>query len=226
MRVSVLSYFITEFAAYLLGAMPTGYLVGRAKGVDIRTVGSKNMGATNVFRTVGKALGIFVLLVDALKGYAACALIAPLVFNWLAPHYSGLVAAFQNEPVEFQLRLKVIAGVGAILGHNYTCWLNFKGGKGIATTAGVMGALVPWALLIVVIVFAVLFAATRYVSAGSIAGAAALPFATWFTTQNIGLTIITGALGALAIVKHKKNIQRLMAGTENRIEFKTKEAAK
>ena len=226
MRVAVLCYFITGFGAYLLGAIPTGYLVGKAKGVDIRTVGSKNMGATNVFRTVGKALGIFVLLADALKGYAACALIAPLVFNWLAPHFSGLFVSFQNEPVEYQLRFQVIAGVGAILGHNYTCWLNFKGGKGIATTAGVMGALVPWALLVVVIVFAVLFAATRYVSVGSIAGAASLPFATWFTTHNLSLTVITGALGALAIAKHKKNIQRLLSGTENRIEFKTREAAK
>ncbi len=222
----MLCYFITGFAAYLLGAIPTGYLVGRAKGVDIRTVGSKNMGATNVFRTVGKALGIFVLLADALKGYAACAFVAPLVFDWLAPHFSGLFVNFQNEPMELQLRFKVIAGVGAILGHNYTCWLNFKGGKGIATTAGVMGALVPWALLIVVLVFAVLFAATRYVSVGSIAGAAVLPFATGFTTHHLGLTLITGALGVLAILKHRKNIQRLLNGTENRIEFKSKEAAK
>ena len=224
--MAVLSYIVTVFAAYLLGSIPTGYLVGKAKGVDIRTVGSKNMGATNVFRSVGKTLGIFVLLVDVLKGYAACALLAPHVFNWLAPHFSGLYVYFQNEPVEFQLRFKVIAGIGAILGHNYTCWLKFKGGKGIATTAGVMAALVPWALLIVVVIFFVLFAATRYVSVGSIAGAAALPIATWFTTQDAGLTAVTGVLGALAIFKHKKNIQRLIAGTENRIEFKKQEAVK
>lgn len=209
----VLSYIFTLLAAYLLGSIPTGYLIGKAKGVDIRTVGSKNMGATNVFRTVGKALGIFVLLVDALKGWVAVVFVSQL-----APHLFSDAALADH--------LRIVAGIGAILGHNYTCWLNFKGGKGIATTAGVMAALVPWALLIVVVVFAVLFAATRYVSVGSIVAAAALPFATWFTTQNTGLTIITGALGALAIIKHKKNIQRLMAGTENRIAFKTKETAK
>ena len=211
--MAVLSYIITGFAAYLLGAIPTGYLVGQAKGVDIRTLGSKNMGATNVFRTVGKTLGIVVLLVDALKGWVAVA-----VVSQLAPHFISNAASADN--------LRITAGIGAILGHNYTCWLKFKGGKGIATTAGVMAALVPWALLIVVVIFFVLFAATRYVSVGSMAGAAALPFATWFTTQDAGLTIITGALGALAIFKHKKNIQRLMTGTENRIEFKAKEAAK
>ena len=222
----LLSYILTAFATYLLGSLPTGYLVGKAKGVDIRAVGSKNMGATNVFRTVGKALGIFVLLVDALKGYAACALLPPLVFNALAPHFSGPVVSFQNEPVDLQTRFYVVGGIFAILGHNYTCWLKFKGGKGIATTAGVMAALVPWALLIVVGLFAVLFAATRYVSVGSIAGAAALPFATWFTTHDPGLTAISAVLGALAIFKHKKNIRRLMNGTENRIEFKKPEAAK
>ena len=89
-----------------------------------------------------------------------------------------------------------------------------------------MGALVPWALLIVVGLFIVVFAATRYVSVGSMAGSAALPFATWFPTHDVGLTVITGLLGALAIFKHKKNIQRLMNGTENRIEFKKTEAAK
>ena len=210
----VLSYIITALAAYLLGSLPTGYLVGRAKGVDIRTVGSKNMGATNVFRTVGKTLGIFVLLVDALKGWVAVTFVSQI-----APH------VFSNAAPEDYLR--ITAGIGAILGHNYTCWLKFKGGKGIATTAGVMGALVPWALLIVVGLFFVLFAATRYVSVGSIGAAAALPFATWFTTHHdVGLTVISGVLGALAIFKHKKNIQRLMNGTENRIEFKKTEATK
>ena len=209
----VLSYILTALAAYLLGSFPTGFLVGKAKGVDIRTVGSKNMGATNVFRTVGKKLGIFVLLVDALKGWAAVALISKL-----APHLLSSTA-----PEDY---LRITAGVSAILGHNYTCWLQFKGGKGIATTAGVMAALVPWALLIALAVFILFFVATRFVSVGSIAAAAVLPFATWFTTHDVGLTAISTALGALAIAKHKKNIQRLMDGTENRIEFKKQEAAK
>ena len=206
-----MSYVLTLLAAYLLGSLPTGYLVGRAKGVDIRTVGSKNMGATNVFRTVGKALGIFVLLVDAAKGWAAVALLAP----WVA-HTMVIGGALGGLPV--------VAGVGAILGHNYTCWLQFKGGKGIATSAGVFIALVPWALLVALAVWIVLFAATRYVSVASIAAAAVLPVATWFSTHAPGLTAVAGVLAAMAIYKHKKNIERLLAGTENRIEFGKKKA--
>jgi len=212
--VSILSYVLTLPAAYLLGSLPTGYLVGRAKGVDIRTVGSKNMGATNVFRTVGKTLGILVLLVDAAKGWAAVALIAPWVGHAISP----------GADLDW---LRVVAGIGAILGHNYTCWLQFKGGKGIATSAGVFVALVPWALLVALGVWIVLFAATRYVSVASIAAAAVLPVATWFSTHEPGLTTVAGVLGALAIYKHKKNIERLLAGTENRIEFgKKKEPVK
>ncbi len=202
----VLSYCLTFLAAYLLGSFPTGYLVGRAKGVDIRTVGSRNMGATNVFRTVGKLLGIFVLLADALKGWLAVAAVAPLLWS-----------GFSHDALPVGLR--VVAGVGAILGHNYTCWLKFKGGKGIATSAGVFIALTPWALLLALGVWMVLFAATRYVSVASMAAAAVLPVAAWFTTREPGLTAVAGVLAALAIYKHKKNIERLLAGTENRITF-------
>jgi glycerol-3-phosphate acyltransferase PlsY len=209
-----LSYCLTFLAAYLLGSLPTGYLVGRARGVDIRTVGSKNMGATNVFRTVGKTLGILVLLVDALKGW--------LAVTWLAP---AIWQAFSHETMPVWLR--VVAGIGAILGHNYTCWLQFKGGKGIATSAGVFIALTPWALLIALGVWIVLFAATRYVSVASMAAAAALPVAAWFTTRDAGLTAVASLLGAMAILKHRKNIERLRAGTENRIVFgKKPEAAR
>ena len=207
----VLSYVFTFLAAYLLGSLPSGYLVGRAKGVDIRTVGSKNMGATNVFRTVGKALGILVLLVDALKGWLAVAVVAP----WMAH------AFVSNASPGW---LPVVGGVGAILGHNYTCWLQFKGGKGIATSAGVFLALVPWAFLIALGTWILLFAATRYVSVASIAAAAVLPVAAWFTTHDAGLTAVAGVMGALAIFKHKKNIERLLAGTENRIELGKKKA--
>jgi glycerol-3-phosphate acyltransferase PlsY len=201
-----LSYCLTFLAAYLLGSIPTGYLVGRAKGVDIRTVGSKNMGATNVFRTVGKGLGIFVLLVDALKGWLAVAVAAPLI---------GQVFLSEAAPVW----LKVVAGVGAILGHNYTCWLKFKGGKGIATSAGVFIALVPQALLMALIVWIVLVVATRYVSVASIGAAAVLPVATWFTTRDVNLTGVAAVMAAMAILKHKKNMERLRAGTENRMTF-------
>jgi acyl phosphate:glycerol-3-phosphate acyltransferase len=219
--VPVLSYVIVAVAAYLLGSIPTGFLVAQAKGIDIRTVGSGNMGASNVFRTVGKTLGIVVLLIDAFKGYAACAFFPALIFNWLAPHFSGLFRYFQDEPVEIQMRFYVVAGIFAVLGHNYTCWLGFKGGKGIATSAGVYLALAPWALLIAAVIFFLVVLATRYVSVGSISAAVALPAAVWILPpHNLLLGVVTTVLGVMAIYKHKGNIQRLAAGTENRFQLK------
>ena len=164
---------------------------------------------------------------DALKGYAACALLPPLIYNWLAPHYSGLYVTFQHEPAELQMKFYVLAGVCAVLGHNYTCWLKFKGGKGIATTAGVYIALAPWPLLIALVVFILAVVITRYISVGSITAAIALPAAVWIMSpQNLLLGIVSTALGALAIYKHKSNIQRLMAGTENRLGKKSSTAEK
>src|SRR6187551_448444 len=148
--VEIAAYIVTALAAYLLGSIPTGYLVARAKGVDIRTVGSGNIGATNVFRILGKPAGFFVLTVDALKGFVACFFVGPLVHRLLA---GSLENDFANH--EF---LKITGGFLAILGHNYTCWLKFKGGKGIATTAGVLIALTPGAFLIVLAVFILVFA--------------------------------------------------------------------
>ena len=115
-------------------------------------------------------------------------------------------------------RFATIAGIFAVLGHNYTCWLKFKGGKGIATTAGVYLALAPWAVLVGLVVFILAVLLTKYVSVGSIAAAIALPATVWIMTpHNLFLGIVTTALGALAIYKHKTNIQRLMAGTENKL---------
>ena len=218
------SYILTALAAYLLGSIPTGFLVAKAKGIDIRAAGSGNIGATNAMRVLGKPAGIFVLLLDALKGYVACKFLPPLIFNWLVPHFSGLFVYFQNEPVELQTRFYVVAGIFAVLGHNYTCWLKFKGGKGIATTAGVYLALAHWPLLIALAVFILALLLTRFVSAGSISGAVALSAAVWILPpHNLLLGIVTTALVAMAIYKHKGNIQRIAAGTENRLQFKKKE---
>jgi glycerol-3-phosphate acyltransferase PlsY len=115
------------------------------------------------------------------------------------------------------LLLEVVAGIFAVMGHNYTCWLKFKGGKGIATTAGVYLALSPEALGIALAVFILAILLTRYVSVGSIAAAIALPTAVWILQPDFCFGMVTTALGALAIYKHKSNIQRLMAGTENRL---------
>ncbi len=220
----ILGYVIIAVAAYLLGSIPTGFLVARARGIDIRTVGSGNIGATNAMRVLGKPAGIFVLLMDALKGYIACAFVPPLIFNQLAPHLSGLAVYFQNEPVELQTRYYVVAGIFAVLGHNYPCWLRFKGGKGIATSAGVYLALAPWPLLIALGVFILALLTTRYVSVGSLAAATALPAAVWILPpHNLLLGIVTTVLGLMAIYKHKGNLRRLAAGTENRLQFKKKE---
>lgn len=214
-----MSYLLTALGAYLLGSIPTGYLVAKAKGIDIRSVGSGNIGATNAMRVLGKPAGIFVLLMDAAKGFAAVALLAPFIAE--PSTLCSVITIVEPSGVQVGdsviANAKVIAGVCAVLGHNYTCWLKFKGGKGIATSAGVFLALAPLALGICVAVFAVALLLTRYVSVGSIAAALALPVAVWFTRDDTLLRVVTIVLGALAIYKHKTNIQRLIAGTENRI---------
>jgi len=202
-------------AAYLLGSIPTGYLAARARGIDIRTVGSGNIGATNAFRILGKPAGVFVLVADGLKGFAASA--------WLADFVIQLFAAVPEHEY-----LKIVAGICAVLGHNFTCWLKFKGGKGIATSAGVYFALAPLAAGISLGTWIIVFALGRFVSVASIAAAVALPTAVWLTTDSLFLGIVTTALGLLAIFKHRDNIQRLLNGTERRFGQKsaTSEATK
>lgn len=214
--VEWVSYIVTALAAYLLGSIPTGYLVGKSRGIDIRTVGSGNIGATNVFRILGKPAGIFVLLVDALKGFLACRFVGMLVHRWLAGPLADESAT--NET------LRIVGGLFAILGHNYTCFLKFKGGKGIATSAGVTLALLPMAMGISFVAWVLLFAATRYVSVASMGAALVLPFAAWMTGCSGRMILVAAAIGALAIYKHRTNIQRLMNGTENRF-GKKKEAS-
>jgi glycerol-3-phosphate acyltransferase PlsY len=208
--VPILSYILTALSAYLLGSIPTGFLVAKAKGIDIRCVGSGNIGATNAMRVLGKPAGIFVLLMDVLKGYAAV---------WLCT----ILVKKLNADADVET-LGIIAGICAVLGHNCTCWLKFKGGKGIATTGGVYLALAPWAVLVALAVFILAILLTKYVSVGSIASALALPTAVWVTPpHNLFLGSVTTALGVMAIYKHKSNIQRLMAGTENRLGKKKEE---
>ncbi len=221
----VLAYILTALGAYLLGSIPFGYVVAKAKGIDIQKAGSGNIGATNAMRVLGKPAGIFVLLMDAFKGYAACAFLPALIYNSTAPHFSDPLAWFQSEPVEIQARFMVLGGICAVLGHNYTCWLKFKGGKGIATTAGVYLALAPWAVLAALVVFILAVVLTKYVSVGSITAAIALPVTVWvMSPNNLLLGIVTTALGALAVWKHKSNIQRLLAGTESRLGKKSEGA--
>ena len=207
-----MTYLLVAVVAYLIGSIPTGFLMARAKGVDIRSVGSGNIGATNVFRILGKGPGIAVLLTDALKGFLPARFLPGLFLQGLP----------MNDPKYQQLAL--VAGFFAIIGHNYTCWLRFKGGKGIATSAGVLIAWVPMALLITLGSWIVVFAVSRYVSLASVAAAVVLPFAVWGTGENATMIGIATILSALAIYKHRANIQRLIAGTENRIGKKKEQA--
>ena len=211
----VLGYIVLVLCAYLLGSIPTGYLVARARGIDIRTVGSGNIGATNAFRVLGKPAGAFVLIMDGLKGYAACI--------WLTDF---LMRAFDVQ-LEHPITERAFAGFAAILGHSFTCWLRFKGGKGIATSAGVYFAVAWLPVAISLGLWIVFFFATRFVSVASIVAAVALPAGVWATFGNhksVALGIATTALGAMVVWKHKGNIARLKAGTESRISFGKKSA--
>ncbi len=197
-----MGYFVAVIMGYFLGAIPFGFLAGKLKGVDLRKEGSGNIGATNALRILGKPVGITVLALDALKGALAC---------WLAPSVV-LAAGAVATPL-----IPIVTGFAAVLGHNYTCWLRFKGGKGIATSAGVLLALTPGGLGIALGTFLVLLAVTRIVSIGSIGAAAVLPFGTWLCGGRGALLVVTVTMGLLAIYKHRANIQRLIAGTEPRI---------
>lgn len=202
----IFAYILTALAAYLLGSIPTGFLVGKARGIDLRKAGSGNIGATNAFRQLGTFAGILVLFVDALKGWVA--VMGTLVIcHWLWPSAKDLEREW----------LEIVAAFLAIVGHNYTCWLWFKGGKGIATSAGVLLALVPGPLAIILTIWIILFFLTRYVSLASICASFTLPFAVWLTGRSEKLILITSAMAALAIYKHRSNIQRLLNGTESRL---------
>ena len=196
--------------AYLVGAIPFGLLIARLKGVDIRAVGSKNIGATNVFRCVGKGWGVLTFVLDAAKG-----LVPALVFPWLQgqcglPVPQGLAGSFG-----------LLCGIAAILGHNFPVYLKFKGGKGVATSAGVVLGVAPAAVGLGLLGWVVLFGATRYVSVASIGAAAIVPLAGWWLYAQAGLflPVVLTLLGVLIIARHAKNIQRLLAGTENRFQF-------
>ena len=203
----IVAYIVTALVAYLLGSVPTGFLVGKARGLDIRTVGSGNIGATNVLRALGKPAGVAVLLTDALKGWLAVEVVGMVVGPGLFPEAGPVTREW----------FRICAGLCAILGHNYTCWLNFKGGKGIATSAGMLVALVPIPLLIILGVWIIVFALTRYVSLASMSASFTLPFATLVIGGSLRLVLVTAGMAMLALYKHKANMKRLLNGTESRI---------
>lgn len=218
--MQLVGYLVVVVVAYLLGSIPTGFLVAKARGVDIRAAGSGNIGATNVFRVLGKGPGILVFAVDVLKGFVACEVVAGLGC-WIAGHGFYWFAA-SNAPLAAEW-FPILAGFVAVVGHNYTCWLGFKGGKGIATSAGVLLALFTHALLVVLGIWGVVFAVGRYVSLASVAGAFWLPVFVWYFGYSHQRFWISVIMTVLAIYKHKSNLQRLIAGTEHRFGDKASE---
>jgi len=196
--------------AYLIGSIPSGYLAGLSKGVDLRKVGSGNIGATNALRVLGKKWGYAVFAADAFKGWLTVTL-ALLVGERFLPDYA--------------IPCGVLAAGFCVIGHNFPVWLGFKGGKGIATSGGIMIGLFPiWVFLFGITVWTVLFFTTRYVSIASIGAAVSLPTSSAVLTL-MGLcdwlrVAIAGILCLLALWRHKPNIERLLAGTEKRFEKK------
>jgi acyl phosphate:glycerol-3-phosphate acyltransferase len=193
-------------AFYLVGSVPTGYLLGRSRGLDIRKHGSGNIGATNVWRVLGRNWGLLAFASDFLKGFLLLYLLRKL--------------SFPDDGAWPVSLLLVICGLAAIIGHNYTPWLGFKGGKGIATSAGVLGALMPPVLGVALSLWIIATLVTRYVSVGSILAAVVLaPCAAWFYPGEWVYFGLACLAGGLAVWRHRSNIQRLIAGTESRIEF-------
>ena len=197
---------ISALLGYLLGSIPFGLLVGRLKGVDIRQHGSGNIGATNVVRVIGKKWGILVFALDALKGLLGV-IIAMEVAGGRTASSAGL--------------LGIAAGLACVLGHNFPVWLKFKGGKGVATTAGVLVGLLPWAALVAFVTWGVLFYTTRYVSVASMVAAVVIPVVVWvMERQATPLFWFSVVVAALGLLRHRSNFKRLLAGTEPRFEKK------
>jgi glycerol-3-phosphate acyltransferase PlsY len=200
----LLPYAVAGIAAYLLGAVPFGLLVARIKGIDIRKVGSGNIGATNVFRSVGKGLGILTFTLDVAKGY-----VPAKVFPWVA----GLAGMDVDHST-----MGVACGLLAVAGHNWPVYLGFKGGKGIATSAGALLGFAPLATLVGLGTWAVVFGVTRYVSVGSIAACVAVAGGSWWLCPGSGtlVPVVLTLLGAVGVWRHRTNVRRLLDGTEHR----------
>jgi glycerol-3-phosphate acyltransferase PlsY len=196
-------WLLTLTMAYLLGSIPFGYLLVRLfRHQDVRATGSGNIGATNVARSGGKALGMLTLLLDALKGF-----VAVLVAMHFAPD-----TAHGPSP------LAAATAVAAVLGHVFPVWLKFQGGKGIATALGVFLALVPWVALSALVLFVLVVGTTRLVSLGSILAAISIPIFALLLVPRRSPALLAGltAISLLSIIKHRANIVRLLQGTESR----------
>jgi glycerol-3-phosphate acyltransferase PlsY len=182
--------------AYLVGSVPFAYLVSRRRGIDLRQVGSGNIGATNVLRSSGVGAAVVAMVLDGLKGAVAVLVAQRLTSGAAAP---------------------MAAGLASVLGHMYPLWLRFRGGKGVATAAGVFGVLTPWALLAASLVFVGAVWATRFISVGSMAGAVTLAVAAIVSGAPAVVGIGAALAAAMIVHRHRANLARLLAGTERRV---------
>ena len=206
---NILLIIVQIVLAYLVGSIPSAVWIGKLLyGIDVRQHGSGNAGATNVIRVLGYKAGIPVLIIDVLKGWVAVQL------AYLFPH-----AAFSADTLTY---IRIGLAIAAVLGHIFPVYAGFKGGKGVGTLAGAGIALFPLALLIVFGVFVLTLALTRYVSLSSILGAITFPFIVWFITgeHHPGLVILSILVALFIPVTHRKNISRLLKGTENKFDFR------
>ena len=196
-------------AAYLVGGIPFGFLIGKMRGVDVRTVGSKNIGATNVFRTVGKKWGVLAFACDVLKG---------LIPTLLAKQW-----ALDPELPPDGSWFPLVVGVMCVVGHMLTPYMKFRGGKGVATAFGMLLGLAPALVGMAFALFAVVFALSHYISLGSISAAAFLMVAVWFPMlgpegwRTLPQCVLVTLMAAFVIFKHRANIGRLISGTESKI---------
>lgn len=205
----ILVLFLCIAAAFLCGSVPFGYWAGKLKGLDIRQHGSGNIGATNVIRVCGKGIGIPVFILDMIKG-----LVPVLLPSWML--------AGTEVTGSLLSATAVVCGLAAILGHMFTPWLGFKGGKGVATAAGVLLGIAPIAMLVALGAWLLFFFTSRYVSLASMAAAIAVPatMAVQMATAKSWDGVLLGfgiLLAILVVVRHRTNIHRLMAGTESRV---------
>ncbi len=202
-----MSVLLALLSAYVLGSIPTSYLAGRLfAGIDLRQHGSKNLGATNVFRVLGAKYAVPVLVLDASKGTVA--------------------AVFLSRLAGPQPWMPLLVGSTAVLGHVYPIFLRFKGGKGVATAAGVMLGVAPIAIGICILVWGLIVLASGYVSLGSVLASAAFPIVTWAVSPHDWYAFIAGVgLASLIVYTHRANIRRLIAGTESRFGNRPKKEA-
>jgi len=198
--------FIGIITAYIIGSIPTAYIFGRVlKGIDIRQYGSGNVGATNTFRVIGKLPGIIVLVIDILKGFVCVTYLAGLFLS-IAP---------VTRP-EFY---KVLVGLSAIAGHNWTVFLKFKGGKGVATSSGVVIGLIPKIFLLSFAVWSLVFFITGFVSLASIIAAISISIFSLVFGEPTEVVVFMSILCLIIVYKHRSNIKRLHDGEEKRIEL-------